>query len=313
MRDNQEESVSAAIRAVGLSKCFRNNRVLDGLNLEVPEASIFGLVGPNGAGKTTAIKILMNILKPTSGRCQVLGVDSRDLGPAHLTSIGYVSENQEMPGWMTVEYLMDYLKPFYPTWDDTLAAELLRKFELPRDRKLQHLSRGMWMKAALASSLAYRPRLLVMDEPFSGLDPLVREDLIEGLLENADKLTILVSSHDLADIESFASHIGYLDRGQLQFSEEMTSLTRRFREIEVTVESLSILPPRGQWPANWLRPETAPALVRFVETRFDSERTLTEIRGLFGGVRDISVNPMPLRSIFIALARGGSKTSGGGT
>jgi ABC-2 type transport system ATP-binding protein len=165
------------------------------------------------------------------------------------------------------------------------------------------------MKAALASSLAYRPRLLVMDEPFSGLDPLVREDLIEGLLENADGLTILVSSHDLADIESFASHIGYLDRGRLQFSEEMTSLTERFREIEVTVEPRTILPVGGQWPANWLRPESAPALVRFIETHFDSERTSSEIRRLFAGVRDISVNPMPLRAIFIALARSGSKTS----
>jgi ABC-2 type transport system ATP-binding protein len=139
--------MSAAIRAVGLSKCFRNNWVLDGLNLEVPEASIFGLVGPNGAGKTTAIKILMNIVRPTSGRCQALGVDSRDLGPADFASIGYVSENQEMPGWMTVEYLMRYLKPFYPTWDDALAAELLRKFELPLERKLRWLPRSHTVRA----------------------------------------------------------------------------------------------------------------------------------------------------------------------
>jgi ABC-2 type transport system ATP-binding protein len=309
MRDHREKGVTATIRAVGLSKCFRNNRVLDGLNLEVPQASIFGLVGPNGAGKTTAIKILMNMLKPTSGGCEVLGTDSRDLGPADLARIGYVSENQELPGWMTVEYLMDYLKPFYPAWDETLAADLLRKFELPRKRKLRHLSRGMWMKAALACSLAYRPRLLVMDEPFSGLDPLVREDLIEGLLENAGELTILVSSHDLADIESFASHIGYLDHGRLQFSEEMTSLTERFREIEVTVEPPAILPGGGRWPAKWLRPETSPALVRFVETHFDPERTSIEIRQLFSGVQNISMNPMPLRAIFIALARNASKTS----
>jgi ABC-2 type transport system ATP-binding protein len=148
-----------------------------------------------------------------------------------------------------------------------------------------------------------------MDEPFSGLDPLVREDLIEGLLENADGLTILVSSHDLADIESFASHIGYLDHGRLQFSEEMTSLTERFREIEVSVEPCTVIPVGNQWPANWLRPESTPALVRFVETHFDAERTSIEIRQLIGGVRNISVNPMPLRAIFIALARSGSKTS----
>lgn len=301
--------MTPAISTVALSKFFGKSRVLSDLNLEIEETSIFGLVGPNGAGKTTAIKILMNSLQPTSGHCTVLGVDSRNLGPNDLAYIGYVSENQELPGWMTVEYWMNYLKSFYPTWDDALAADLLRTFELPHKRKLRHLSRGMWMKAALASSLAYRPRLLVMDEPFSGLDPVVREDLIEGLLANAAGLTVLVSSHDLSDIESFASHIGYLDGGRLQFSEEMASLTARFREVEVTFDEHTVPPLNGHWPANWLRRETAPSLVRFVESRFDPERTPNEIRERFDGVQNISVNPMPLRTIFITLARSASKSS----
>jgi ABC-2 type transport system ATP-binding protein len=208
-----------------------------------------------------------------------------------------------------VEYFLAYLKPFYPTWDDARAEELVRQFDLPRGRKLRHLSRGMWMKAALASSLAYRPRLLVLDEPFSGLDPLVREDLIEGLVESAGETTIFISSHDLADIESFASHIGYLDRGRLQFSEEMTSLISRFREIEVTVEPPATLPVDRQWPANWLRPEATQALVRFVETRFDSEYTTGEIRRMFDRVQQISVNPMPLRAIFVTLSRSASRSA----
>jgi ABC-2 type transport system ATP-binding protein len=301
--------MKSAICAADLSKSFRSQRVLNSLDLEIPETSVFGLVGPNGAGKTTVIKILMNILKPTSGRCEVLGVNSTNLGPSDLARIGYVSENQDIPGWMTIEYLMKYLKPFYPTWDDSLASDLLRKFELPLRRKVRHLSRGMWMKTALAASLAYRPRLLVMDEPFSGLDPVVRQDLIEGLLENADGTTILVSSHDLSDIESFASHIGYLDRGRLQFSEEMGSLTERFREVEVTIEPPASVPTNTHWPAHWLRRETSPALIRFVETQFEAERTDNEIRQLFGGVRNISVNAMPLRAIFITLARSASKTT----
>jgi ABC-2 type transport system ATP-binding protein len=301
--------MSSALCAQDLVKRFRNVPVLDGLNLDVPDASVFGLIGPNGAGKTTTIKILMNILKVTSGRAEVLGVDSRQLGPSEFERIGYVSENQEMPGWMTVEYFLTYLKPFYPTWDDARAEELVRQFDLPRGRKLRHLSRGMWMKAALASSLAYRPRLLVLDEPFSGLDPLVREDLIEGLVESAGETTIFISSHDLADIESFASHIGYLDRGRLQFSEEMTSLISRFREIEVTVEPPATLPVDRQWPANWLRPEATQALVRFVETRFDSEYTTGEIRRMFDRVQQISVNPMPLRAIFVTLSRSASRSA----
>ncbi len=296
------------LNAVDLSKNFRRVPVLDGLNLDVPEGSVFGLIGANGAGKTTTIKILMNILKPTSGTAAVFGVDSRNIGPEQFMEIGYVSENQHMPEWMTVEGLLTYLKPFYPTWDDAHARKLLGEFKLPRDRKLRHLSRGMWMKTALASSLAYHPRLLVLDEPFSGLDPLVREDLIDGLIASAAETTIFISSHDLADIESFATHIGYLEEGRLQFSEEMSSLTSRFREVEVIVDTPALLSSSG-WPATWLRPEASASLVRFVDTHFEPERTNSEVRRVFSGVSQVSANPMPLRAIFVTLARSASKTA----
>jgi ABC-2 type transport system ATP-binding protein len=301
--------MSTVLRAVDLSKDFRGVPVLNGLNLEVPDGSVFGLIGPNGAGKTTTIKLLMNILKPTSGRAEILGVDSRRLSPEDLTRIGYVSENQEMPDWMTVEQFFAYLKPFYPGWDNARTEELVRQFQLPPARKLRHLSRGMWMKTALVSSLAYRPRLLVLDEPFSGLDPVMREDLIEGLLISASETAILISSHDLGDIESFVSHIGYLDRGRLQFSEEMTSLTERFRHIEVTLPLQPRVSPNIPWPSDWLRREATATLVRFVETHFDPEGTPNEIRAHFGEVREISVTAMPLRAIFLALARNGSKAA----
>ncbi len=295
------------VRAIDISKRFRGTAVLDGLNLSVPEGSVYGLVGPNGVGKTTTLKILMNLFPPTAGRAEVLGTDTRRLSPREFAQIGYVSENQEMPEWMTVEYFLAYLKPFYPDWDDARAMELLREFDLPLDRKLRHLSRGMRMKAALASSLAYRPKLIVLDEPFTGLDPLVRDELIEGLLENAEETTILISSHDLAEIESFASHIGYLDSGRLQFSEEMTSLSERFREVEVTLEAASTLP--AVLPTTWLRPESSNLMVRFVETQFDSERTAADVRRVFGNVQQVTVNPMPLRAIFVALAKTGRRAA----
>jgi len=295
------------IHCQNLSKSFRGVPAVNGLNLEIPAGAIYGLVGPNGAGKTTAIKTLMNIIQPDSGTARVLGCDSRLLGPEQFARIGYVSENQQLPDWMTVAYLMHYLKPFYPSWDDARAEELLRQFDLPPGRKLKHLSRGMWMKASLASSLAYRPQLLVLDEPFSGLDPLVREDLIQGILDSADETTILCSSHDLAEIETLASHIGYMDRGVLRFSEEMSNLTSRFREVEVTVETVFTMPPNGQWPVRWLRPEIAPSLVRFVDSGFDPHQTDADIREVIGQVSSVTVNPMPLKSIFVTMARSASK------
>ena len=109
--------MTPALRVRELCKQYRRVPVLDGLNLEVPEGSVFGLIGPNGAGKTTTIKILMNILKPTSGTAKLLGIDSRLVGPDLLTQVGYVSENQQLPGWRRVGAFLAYLRPFYPTWD----------------------------------------------------------------------------------------------------------------------------------------------------------------------------------------------------
>jgi ABC-2 type transport system ATP-binding protein len=296
--------MNLAIQAKNIVMNFGPVDVLKGLDLAVEEGSIFGLVGPNGAGKSTTIKILMNLHRATSGHCELLGVNSTSIGPCDLARIGYVSENQELPDWMTVEYLLAYLKPFYPTWDDGRAAELVKQFDLPRGRKLKHLSRGMRMKAALAASLAYHPRLLILDEPFSGLDPLVREDVVEGLIDSASETTIFVSSHDLADIESFASHVGYLDKGRLQFSEDMTSLSERFREIEVTLPTDAAVP--RTLPANWSRVSATGHLVRFVDAQYHPDATRAAIRQVFGEPKQISVSAMSLRAIFVAMARNSS-------
>jgi ABC-2 type transport system ATP-binding protein len=299
--------MTALIETENLGKRYGRARVLNGMALAVDEGSIYGLVGPNGAGKTTTVKILMNILEPSDGRAVVLDADTRRLGPRHFQQIGYVSENQQMPDWMTVRYFMDYLKPFYPRWDDARAATLLRQLDLPLDRKLGQLSRGMRMKASLASVLAYHPRLLVLDEPFSGLDPLVRDEFIEGLLESAEETTMLISSHDLAEIESFATHIGFLDQGRLRFSESMTALSDRFREIEVTVDAGA--PVTMALPPHWLRVERAGSVVRFVDSQYDTGRSMTEARRLFGEHARVSANAMSLRAIFVTLARESRKAA----
>lgn len=295
--------MNPAIGTYGLSKRFGRTVAVGGLNLAVPEGAIYALVGPNGAGKTTIIKLLMNIYPPTAGRAEVLGIDCRNLAGKAFSRIGYVSENQEMPDWMTAGAMLDYYRPFYPTWDRALEQQLVRQFDLPLDRKLKHLSRGMRMKAAFASSLAYRPSLIVLDEPFSGLDPLVRDELIEGLIERAPETTIFLSSHDLAEIESFSSHVGYLEQGRLLFSEEMTVLSNRFREVTVTLDSPSPLPEN--LPTAWLQPQTADCVLRFVHSDFNEESSPRELAERFPTTRNISFDPMPLRAIFLAVAKSG--------
>ena len=295
--------MNTAIRTENLTKRFGKVAALQGLNLSVPENAIYALVGPNGAGKTTAIKVLMNILKPTLGHAEVMGKRSTELYGQQLASIGYVSEDQELPDWMRVETFFAFLRPFYPTWDRGLEHELIEQFDLPLNRKLGKLSRGMRMKAALLSALAFHPKLIVLDEPFTGLDPLVRDELIQGLLERAEESTIFISSHDLAEIESFASHVGYLEDGQLRISEELTALSDRFREIELTFASPPSVP--DQVPDEWMHLSSSAMVLRFVDSRFDGHKTDEQIRNLFGEVRNATFSPMSLRSIFLSMARAG--------
>ena len=290
-----------AIHTEQLTKRFGRITALDCVNLDVPEGAIYALVGQNGAGKTTTIKVLMNLIQATQGSAAILGADSRNIRGKFYAQIGYVSENQEIPEWMKVGSLLEYLRDFYPTWDPALEQSLVKQFDLQLDRKIKPLSRGMKMKLALASALAFHPRIIVLDEPFGGLDPLVRDQLIEGLLERASESTVFISSHDLAEIETFSSHVGYLESGKLLFSEEMSSLGMRFREVEVITDSA--LPLASPLPASWLHPKSSGALVRFIDSRFEEQNTRAEIQRLFPNATDVQFRALSLRAIFLAMAR----------
>jgi ABC-2 type transport system ATP-binding protein len=284
-----------------LSRRYWRTDALRELTLAVPTGSVFALLGSNGAGKTTAIKVLMNLLEPSGGEARVLGVDSRKLGEKERAQIGYVSENQKLPLWMTVRELLDFCRPFYPTWDPALEARLLAQFDLPADRKLKHLSRGMLMKAALLSTLAYRPKLLVLDEPFSGLDPLARDDFVRGILEASElgDWTVLVSSHDIEEVERLADHVALLEAGRLRFSETTESLLGRFRRVEVTVPGPV---PLGAPPAGWREFEQKGGLVRFVATDFGTGTTEATCHEYFPAGA-VAMQAMTLREIFVTLAR----------
>lgn len=296
--------MSYAITTDRLSRSYGRTDAVHDLTLHVPVGSVFALVGPNGAGKTTTIKVLMNLLQPSRGRATVLGTDSRRVGPAVLTRIGYVSENQDLPGWMTVRDLLDYCAPFYPTWDAAYATALARQLEVRLDWKIKACSRGMRMKAALLVSLAYRPELLIMDEPFAGLDALVREEFAEGILEVAERerpWTVLVSSHDIDEVERLADWIGIINHGRLELAEPVADMLARFRRIDVLRPVEQPIPPG--LPTSWLRPQAVGRVIRFTESAFDEAAIQGKVHGVWPDVMDIQVTPLPLREIFIALAR----------
>jgi ABC-2 type transport system ATP-binding protein len=294
-------TMDTMVRANNVWRRFGRHDALQGLNLAVPEGSAYALIGANGAGKTTTIKLLMNILGPSRGAATVMGVDTRRMSPEMLAQIGYVSENQALPGRLTVGDYLDYLRPFYPTWDRTLEASIRTQLQLPSGRKIGELSHGMRMKVALACALPYRPRLLILDEPFSGLDPLVREEFMEGLLLEAGEMTMLISSHELGEIEHVSTHVGFLDAGKMLIEESMSDLTGRLREVRVTLEQTAVIPER--LPKEWLRAQAVGNVLSFVDTHYSEQDLGARVRSLLGPVRQIDAQPMALRSVFTTLAR----------
>jgi ABC-2 type transport system ATP-binding protein len=291
------------ITATNLGKRFGSVEALRDMSFSVPRGSIYGLLGPNGAGKTTTIKILMNLLRPSVGHAEVLGRNSINLSWRDFQKIGYVSENQVMPDDMRIGELLDYLAPYYPTWDAALSRDLLQQLELPRDRRLKHLSRGMKMKASLLASLAYRPELVVLDEPFSGLDPVVREDFSRGLLGtvSGSEWTIFLSSHDIEEVERLCDWVGIMAPGRLLVSEPMEELQRRFRRIEIT------LPPGStavtDWGVDVLRAEASGTTISLVHQRFAGDDTLAGLLAKVPPDASIETSAMTLRDIYLALVR----------
>jgi ABC-2 type transport system ATP-binding protein len=302
-----------AIECDNLSRSFGPVRAVRELTLVVPAGNFFALLGPNGAGKTTLLKTLLNLIRPSGGRAVVLGRDSTRLEAPDFRRIGYVADGQDMPDWMTVGQLVAYCRPLYPTWDGALEKRLMSAFDLPADRPLKKLSRGMAMKAALLTNLAYRPELMVLDEPFSGLDPLVRDDFIRGLLElpgDDRPRTVVVSSHDIDEVERLADDVGFLADGRLLVHESADALRGRFRTIEIVGPGLAGLAP-VRTPAVWLevgRP--AENVLRFVHNAFSAGSTEAELGTSYPGC-SIAARTMSLREIFLVLARrhqtGGAK------
>jgi ABC-2 type transport system ATP-binding protein len=223
--------IPAVIETHDLAKSYGRFGALQGLNLSMPQGSVFALVGASGAGKTTVIRILLNILTPTRGRATILGVDSRSIRPEVLARVGYVSEGQLLPPRLRVGQFFDFLRPCYRSWDLQLEHELRQQLRLPEQRRIQALSHGMRMKMALACALSFRPSLLILDEPFSGLDALTRDEMIAGFLREPRETSILISSHELDEVERLATHVAFLDEGRLLFQGTLDELREHARAL----------------------------------------------------------------------------------
>ena len=232
-----------SVRFEGVSKKYAHFS-LDNINLELPTGSVMGFIGANGVGKSTTIRILMGLVYQDSGSVRVLGHSMPAEQAAAKLDIGFVSEDMRLYGAATIAWHMNFIQSIYPTWDKNYAENLLERFDLRAEQKVKGLSHGQRVKAALLLALARRPRLLVLDEPTTGLDPVARQEVLEELmavLADEDR-TILFSSHNTLDVEQISDRIAFIDRGRIIDSYDKEVFLDRWRRLRL------VLPPDGQVP-----------------------------------------------------------------
>ncbi len=222
-----------------VTRRFGAKTALDRVTLTVPRGGVYGLVGANGAGKTTLIKHILGLLRAESGDVRIFGMDPTKDPKGVLSRIGYLSEENDLPGWMRVGELIRYSKAFYPGWDDAYADELRTTFGLDNAAKIKNLSKGQKARAGLVIALAYRPELLLLDEPSSGLDPIVRRDILAAVIRTiADEgRTVLFSSHLLDEVEQVADHVTMIREGKIVMSAPLGEIKESHR-VDGRVPSL---------------------------------------------------------------------------
>jgi ABC-type multidrug transport system ATPase subunit len=231
-----------------LAKSFNSQPALRGLDLRVPLGSIFGFLGRNGAGKTTTIKTLMGLLRSDSGTARVFGIPVADADRSIeiRRRIGFVTEDKELYPYMTVEEIIRFTRPFFPQWRDDLERRYLRMFDLPPKQKVQALSKGMRSKLMLLLAISRGAELLILDEPTDGLDPAATEDVLRELVAIAASsgTTMFFSSHQLAEVDLIADHIGIIDQGKMIVAGSLDDLKARYQRLQVVLANSVELPAR---------------------------------------------------------------------
>lgn len=281
----------------------RGDDVLAGVTFSVGPGEVVGLLGKNGAGKTTLIRIAMGMLEPQSGRVRVLGMDPRERPVEVKRRVGYVSEEQILPPFLTVGKVLDLHRGLYPSWDAAMALDLARRFELPMEKKIRTLSKGQARRVALLCAVAHRPELLLLDEPASGLDPAARREFLETSIRllNESGTAILFSSHYMTDVERMADRIVMIHGGRVLIDNALDELREGFALAMVPRPALDgrdrLLALPGCLGVRE-RPDAWHAVLRLSPE--EARSALQEKLGL----PDISCRAIPLEDMFVELAGG---------
>lgn len=236
-----------------LTRRFGAGTALASVSLSMRRGAVYGLVGANGAGKTTLIRHVLGLLRAESGSVRVFGLDPVADPVAVLSRIGYLSEENDLPGWMRVDELIRYSRAFYRGWDDAYAEELLQAFALDPTAKIKDISKGQKARAGLLIALAYRPELLVLDEPSSGLDPIVRRDILGAVIRTiaGEGRTVLFSSHLLEEVEQVADHVTMIHQGAIVLSAPLDEVKNSHGTLTVRFSQSQPQPPAVPGVLRW--------------------------------------------------------------
>ena len=236
--------VAAAIEIRNLEKKFPQFK-LGPLDLTVPQGAVYGLIGPNGAGKTTTINLIMGMGEKNAGSIRVFGMDHLGHEVAVKKRVGYVAPDLILTAWKTVRRLIAFVRPFYSDWDDAYCEDLMRRLGIGWNDRIASLSYGSATKLRLILALAHRPDLLLLDEPMAGLDAVSKQEVFQEIFDAVqdENRSVLISSHDLHDLERITDHIGFLNRGKMLLEGPTADIVNRYRLVDVTsVESLPQIP-----------------------------------------------------------------------
>jgi ABC-2 type transport system ATP-binding protein len=286
------------IETADLRKRYDDIDALAGLSLQVPKGCICGLLGRNGAGKTTTHKVLLGMARPTAGKASVFGLPADDAKSSVdiRRRAAFVSEEKDLYDGMTVEQIIRFTARLYPHWRSNLAQEYLRKFELPTQRIVKKLSRGMRTKLALLLALCSGAELLLLDEPTSGLDPAVTEEVLQALVSHVarQEMTVLLSSHQLADVDQIADHIAIIDRGRMLVQGALDDVRASYRRIQLVFDDAA---PELGFSAPGIVGSRRQGRVLTVLASAGADRIVEEARAL----KPVSVDVLPvtLKEIFL--------------
>ncbi|MGN7400276.1 ABC transporter ATP-binding protein [Cytobacillus praedii] len=228
------------LEITNLSKNYKDFS-LKGINISLEKGYIMGFIGPNGSGKSTTIKLIMNLIKKDSGRINIFGLDNEENNLSIKERVGFVYDENHFYEELSVKEMKDVVSPFYTRWDEKIFKRYVKDFQLPLEKKIKHLSKGMKMKFSLAIALSHHADLLIMDEPTSGLDPLIRSELLDVLqsqMQDENK-SIFFSTHITSDLDKIADYITLIHNGQIILSKTKDDLLEEHCIVKGNKEQLN--------------------------------------------------------------------------